>query len=213
MPSFALRQTGRDKNNISTEPLALPTATTTYISFYLLASVLFVICLQAFLVGMLFFITPERTLQAAVAGPDDTTVSEYQILKLVNQARQGYQTEPLVIDSHLQQAAERKAEDMITRQYFSHTTPDGDSFSTWIKASGYRYTRAGENLAIFFDDDERVVSAWLASEKHRQNILNPYYQDTGIAVINGTFQNRKTNIIVQVFGQALPPNGLTREAF
>ena len=48
----------------------------------------------------------------------------------------------------LQEAAEKKAQDMIENNYFAHTSPQGKTPWHWVEESGYDYRYAGENLAI-----------------------------------------------------------------
>ncbi len=172
-----------------------------YLNKYLFINIALVIALEACLLGMLFFVTPSNFLQAIDQKRDNSIVNTYSLLNLVNQERQSVDINNLEINPKLQAAAEQKAMDIITNQYFSHTSKTGKIFSAWIKESDYEYLRVGENLAIFFNDNKNIVDAWMESEKHRQNILNPYYKETGIAVIYDNFENKNTHIIVQIFGE------------
>ena len=47
-------------------------------------------------------------------------------------------------------AAQAKADDMATKGYFAHTSPDGKNSWYWFKQAGYTFTYAGENLALDF---------------------------------------------------------------
>ncbi len=81
------------------------------------------------------------------------SVSETELLALVNQERSKNNLPPLVIDASLEDAARRKASDMFSKNYWAHFAPDGTT-TPWkfIKDSGYNYTVAGENLAKGFTD-------------------------------------------------------------
>ncbi|MFN4280925.1 CAP domain-containing protein [Thermosynechococcus sp.] len=46
-------------------------------------------------------------------------------LQLVNRDRQLNGLPPLIADELLTEVAQRPAEDMLKRQYFSHTNPEG----------------------------------------------------------------------------------------
>ena len=63
-----------------------------------------------------------------------------------------------------------KADDMAKRGYFSHTTPDGKNPWYWLNLAGYKYSYAGENLAVNFIDSKDVNQA-LASELQYQSKL------------------------------------------
>ncbi|MBU4332444.1 CAP domain-containing protein [Patescibacteria group bacterium] len=128
-------------------------------------------------------------------------VDAEHIIQLTNSERTKYNLPPLTANEQLTLAAENKAKDLLARQYFSHTTPDGKVFSAWIKGADYEYSYAGENLAIGFVTNQGVVDAWMRSGKHRANILGSQYQEIGLAVITGQFNDQETTIIVQTFGK------------
>ena len=103
----------------------------------------------------------------------------------------------------LTRAAQLKANDMATRGYFAHVSPDGKTPWYWLDQVGYRYSMAGENLAINFSQSEDVSRAWMNSPSHRANILKDNYTEIGIAVATGTYQGRKTVFVAQFFGTPL----------
>ena len=100
----------------------------------------------------------------------------------------------------LMEAAQKKAEDMATQGYFSHESPDGRVPWDFMRATGYEYAHAGENLAVHFYDSADVVSAWMASPTHRSNILKPVYTDIGIGIARGVYEGKETTFVVQFFG-------------
>jgi hypothetical protein len=108
---------------------------------------------------------------------------------------------PLKINPTLEKAAYQKAEDMASRAYFSHNTPDGLTPWYWLEKAGYKFEYAGENLAINFADSEDVVNAWMNSLSHRANILNKNFTEIGIGTARGAYQGRETIFVVQFFGK------------
>lgn len=106
-------------------------------------------------------------------------------------------------DAHLAQAARKKAEDMAANGYFAHVSPDGKSPWYWLDAVGYKYTYAGENLAVDFTDSMDVEEAWMNSPGHRANIVKPEYTQIGIGTAEGVYQGRPTIFVVEFFA-ALP---------
>ena len=73
------------------------------------------------------------------------------------------------------------------KQSFSHTRPDGSSFSTALKEQGVSYRYSGENIAWGQKTPEQVMNAWMNSEGHRANILNSNFNHIGI----GYYQDEK----------------------
>jgi hypothetical protein len=123
-----------------------------------------------------------------------------RLIELTNEHRISLGLPTLATNSRLTQAAINKAGNILTEQYFNHTSPDGRKFSDWIKDVNYKYFYVGENLAIDFNNAEDIFSAWLKSDRHRENIERQEFQEIGIAVIGGNFKNKNTLIAVQLFG-------------
>lgn len=133
-----------------------------------------------------------------------TDISIERLLELTNQKRIENGLNPLNLDPQLCQAANAKANDMFANNYWAHNSPTGVSPWDFILAAGYHYVYAGENLAKDFANSEGVVSAWMASPTHRDNIINPKYKDIGFAVVNGKLNGMETTLVVQMFGSRAP---------
>lgn len=122
------------------------------------------------------------------------------VINLANDARVAGGLSELKPNSLLSSAAQSKANDMLARQYFAHNTPTGETPWTFIKASGYSYVTAGENLAIDFTEAESVQTAWMNSPGHKANIMNKAFQEIGIGIAKGMYNGHETTIVVQMFG-------------
>jgi uncharacterized protein YkwD len=122
------------------------------------------------------------------------------LINLTNQDRQKYGLPILKQNLALNTAAFAKANDMFNKQYWDHFGPNGETPWQFIKASGYQYVYAGENLAKGFQTSEGVEQAWMASPTHRENILSPNYQEIGIAVVTGDLKGEYVVLVVQMFG-------------
>ena len=133
-----------------------------------------------------------------VSEASDITVD--MVIKLANKARTSLNIASLKKNDLLQQAAEEKADDMIRGNYFAHISPQGKSPWHWIEKNDYDYVYAGENLAMNFTTAEEEQSAWMKSPLHRKNILNPKYNETGVAVRHGVIEGKETTVVVQMFG-------------
>ena len=122
--------------------------------------------------------------------------AEAEILALVNDDRAAAGLPHLSLNPILNLAAYAKAQDMLSENYFSHTSPEGETPWHWFDVWGYRYTFAGENLATGFSDPQDLENSWMASAPHRANILSPNYSEVGLAVVS--YEGK--NIVVQLFG-------------
>ena len=126
------------------------------------------------------------------------------LIALTNGDRVAQSDQPLATNALLTAAAQEKANDMAAKGYFAHVSPDGTTPWHWLDQVGYRYTYAGENLAVDFTDSTAVETAWMNSPTHRANIVKPQYTEIGIAVANGVYQGRGATFVVQFFGTPAP---------
>lgn len=126
-----------------------------------------------------------------------------EIVRLSNEQRASRGLAQLQLDPKLSAAAAQKAADMFAKNYWAHVSPSGTQPWYFITEAGYSYRYAGENLARDFSDPNSVVTAWLNSATHRDNLLNAKYQDIGVAVIDGQLEGRETTLVVQMFGTKL----------
>lgn len=129
-----------------------------------------------------------------------STVTAEELVTLTNQEREANGLNLLTINPTLNQAAQAKAADMIAHNYWAHTSPAGLTPWTFFKNVNYRYLYAGENLARDFFDSNAVLTAWMNSPTHKDNILSTRYRETGIAVVQDLFQGQETTLVVQLFG-------------
>ncbi len=129
-----------------------------------------------------------------------SSIQIQQIIQLTNAERAKQGLAPLQENTALDQAAQGKAQNMFSENYWAHFAPSGKSPWDFILGAGYRFTYAGENLAKNFSNSNDVVTAWMASPSHKENIMNAHYKDIGIAVEDGVINGQKTTLVVQEFG-------------
>jgi uncharacterized protein YkwD len=129
-----------------------------------------------------------------------TSITAQELIDLTNAKRQESGLPVLTQNPILAEAAQQKAADMIVKNYWAHTAPDGTTPWNFFKNVNYKYMYAGENLARDFSDSPGVVSAWMNSPTHRDNILSSRYREIGIAVVHDNFQGQPTTLVVQLFG-------------
>ena len=89
---------------------------------------------------------------------------------------------------------------MFAKNYWAHVSPDGTTPWVFIKSAGYSYVYAGENLARGYNTSQDVVTAWMASPEHKQNMLSSNYQNVGFAIVTGNLTGEDTVLVVEMFG-------------
>ncbi|HVN26188.1 MAG TPA: CAP domain-containing protein [Candidatus Paceibacterota bacterium] len=112
--------------------------------------------------------------------------------------------QPLRENALLDAAAQEKANDMASKGYFAHTSPEGLTPWYWFAQVGYSFDYAGENLAVDFSDSQDVTNAWMNSPEHRANILDPDYTEIGMAKADGMFEGHHATFAVELFGTPAP---------
>ena len=102
---------------------------------------------------------------------DTVAAYEQEVFDLVNQIREENGLEPFVYNETLAETARAHSQDMIDRNFFDHTNPDGKSPFDRMRDNGLSYSMAAENIAVGYPSPEAVVEGWMNSEGHRANIL------------------------------------------
>lgn len=130
--------------------------------------------------------------QTALTAANGAQVSD-AVFCLTNQVRASYGLPAFRRDNRLDVAALLHSQDMATRNFFAHVTPDGLTPSDRAAAQGY-LTGAGENIANGYPTATAVVVAWMASAGHCRNILGSA-RDIGIGAVGAG-----TSYFTQSFG-------------
>lgn len=117
-----------------------------------------------------------------------------EVFTRVNEERVAVGRRPLSYNSELARAAQAHANDMRQQDYFSHSSLDGRSFSDRVGETSYTGAPRGENIAQGQRTPEEVMSSWMNSSGHRQNILSDGSSELGVGHVDGYW--------VQVFGRS-----------
>ncbi|HVS78763.1 MAG TPA: CAP domain-containing protein [Candidatus Saccharimonadales bacterium] len=113
-----------------------------------------------------------------------TSMSVNSLLTDTNAARNAHGVPSLSLSHKLDAAAQAQADDMATRDYWSHDTPEGSPPWTWVTDQGYAYEKLGQNLAAGFSDEQSTVDGWMASAPHRENLLDSSFTQVGFGYAN-----------------------------
>ena len=125
---------------------------------------------------------------------DTFRLSNAGVILWTNKSRTDNNLAPLAENAVLDKVAEARAKDMFAKQYFAHVAPDGGKAELLAADFGYEYIIIGENIAMGnFDGDEDLVTSWMNSPGHRENILKNKYTEIGVSEIFGIYE-------VQIFG-------------
>lgn len=95
---------------------------------------------------------------------------------LTNRARRNHGLPGLRASALLNRSARAKARRLARTGVLDH----GLWWKLIWRVAGRRYGTIGENIARGQDNADRVVSAWMASPAHRENILAGKYTHLGV---------------------------------
>lgn len=125
-----------------------------------------------------------------VPTPANSSRAEAATFCLVNVQRARHGLRALRQNADLARSSDRHSEDMVSQNYFDHTSPTGETPLARIKASSYLPRRSaylvGENIAIGtmqLATPASIVASWMQSPEHRANILNPDFRDSGVGIV------------------------------
>lgn len=115
------------------------------------------------------------------------------VLCLVNRARKLHGLRPLQYNVDLRDSATGHSNDMVQNRYFSHFGSGGSSPGARVARTGYLASAGvyiigediGGGVGRRFGSPLAVFQAWMHSPSHRDNILEPKFDDDGVGVARG----------------------------
>ena len=114
----------------------------------------------------------------------------FELLSLVNEQRAKAGIAPLKYSTELEELAYKKAQEMYELDYFGHTSPTLGSPAEFAKHYGID-NLGGQNIAkTELGTPKNLVNIWLASNKHKGNMLNPNFKYLGC----GTYGDKHTQM-------------------
>ncbi|TWG29508.1 S-layer homology domain-containing protein [Geobacillus sp. C56-T2] len=123
-----------------------------------------------------------------------------EVVDLVNKERAKKKLPPLKLALDVTRVAQLKAEDMVKNDYYDHISPVyGDPY-TMLSKFNIKCKFVGENIAGGEMTPEEVMTDWMNSPGHRDNILDPLYTEIGVGVANiGSVKGKPIYYWVQMF--------------
>jgi uncharacterized protein YkwD len=120
-----------------------------------------------------------------------------EVIELTNAERVRAGLPPLGADLPLTTAAQAHSADMVARDFYAHTSPDGSRPWDRAAAAGCARRTIGENIACGQRSPAEVVRGWMNSPGHRANILGRDFTHIGIGLVGG---GRTGTYWTQLFG-------------
>ncbi|MGW2782607.1 CAP domain-containing protein [Streptomyces populi] len=120
-----------------------------------------------------------------------------EVIALTNTERASAGLAPLTADVRLTVAAQAHSADMVARDFYAHTSPEGGRPWDRAAAAGCAHRAIGENIACGQRSPAEVVQGWMDSPGHRANILEPDFTHIGIGLAGG---GRAGTYWTQLFG-------------
>lgn len=126
--------------------------------------------------------------QTPELAPDKLSCEEARFVTLLNLYRKKNNQGPLEVSEAGVEGARWHAKDMSDKNYFSHTEPDGRTFSE--RALAFGHPAWSENIAAGNKDAATTFCQWKNSSGHNSNMLRGDHKTIGIGQYfgNGTYR-------------------------
>jgi len=110
------------------------------------------------------------------------SAQESEALKYINEDRALQGLPALVMDKTLCALARMKSQDMLSNNYFAHTSPTLGDAAAMLRNNGYSFRSVGENISKH-STVSKSHAALMNSDGHRRNILGSSWQKVGIGIV------------------------------
>lgn len=100
---------------------------------------------------------------------------------------------PLRWSTKLQQAAALHSQDMASHNFFNHkSATNGSTLPERLRAVGYKYQAAGENIGAGVYTVAQVIDLWVASPGHCVTLMTANFVELGASCQNSSHSYYKT---------------------
>ena len=117
--------------------------------------------------------------------PEDLSQVEQEMIRVVNDVRAEHGLDRMAELPALTAVARLHSEDMAKRDYLSHVNPENLGPPERVNLAGIPFEKLGENIGLNRGHRHPVAHAveqWLGSPGHRELMLEPEFQKTGVGV-------------------------------
>jgi uncharacterized protein YkwD len=123
------------------------------------------------------------------------------LLEYINRVRDRRGLAPLQRSVGLERTAQRQVHDMLTRDYFGHTGPNGEPVSRRPPPS---WSRLGENLAYVIGTPKdylpRIIGMWNRSASHHRILVSSGFTHAGVGIGFGRLGTKRATVVDVTFG-------------
>ena len=125
---------------------------------------------------------------------DEWKLFEEEVVVLTNELRSQGTTcggdlyppvQPLKMQRNLRCSSRVHSLDMMERDYFAHSNPDGEDPGVRITNAEYSWMSYGENIAYRYSSPEEVVEGWHQSPGHCRNMMSDWFDEIGVGIYDG----------------------------
>ena len=129
---------------------------------------------------------PGAAVAADTLDPAGVSALEMEMVSTLNADRTALGLVPVRIDARLMAIARARSTDMVEKDYFSHTQPDGRNVFNILSAQGITWYNAGEIIAYNNYPLDSTISAanrgWMNSPGHHAIIVSKDYNYVGVGL-------------------------------
>jgi len=147
---------------------------------------------------------------AADSALEQLSAFERALFLGLNRIRRERSLPALTLRADLVAMARAQSRHMSRQGRLTHTGSDADSLEDRAAAASVNYLKIAENIARncgYADPADRALRTWMASRGHREIMLRPRYDETGVGVVfswpSGTYY------LTQVFCLRKRPRPMT----
>lgn len=113
---------------------------------------------------------------------EQRTAFEKMSEEIINAFRTREGVAPLLPSDVAREFGRSYSQEMATKRFFDHTTPDGRTFKDRVDAAKIAFSYVGENIAFNYLTPFELANGWIKSKGHRENLLNPAFTQAAIGI-------------------------------
>jgi uncharacterized protein YkwD len=132
--------------------------------------------------------------QVLAASTVSTDAIENNMIARINSIRRDAGVSAVSFDENLKALATYRAVDMANKRYYSHTSPDGNTFGDYMNQYKNTSTFSCENLQLQLGESaDSAISSWVASSSHYRCLVDPRITSIAISFTEHTFDVRNSS--------------------